>query len=112
MTKNSIAAMTLAAVLLSSAPVCADELARAGNQMLAAQLADAITTRALLEHRGWENDPLARPLVKTNASAVGSAVALNALARLLFRHSPSTLRWFAGIELEATANNVEHLRRH
>ncbi len=93
-------------------PARADDLAAAANALLAAQLADAVSTRALLRQPGaFERDPLARPFVRSDVTAIGAAVVANFIARAIFRHRPATMRVFAGIVAVAVGNNVRGILR-
>jgi hypothetical protein len=89
----------------------AQRLATCGNALLAAQFADALTTRAILRNGGYERDPLAVGVVRSGVGAYGSAIVLNALARFVTRNHPQTMCYLAGIETAAVANNLRILGR-
>lgn len=98
--------------MFSLVPVTAraSDQAAAANQLLAAQLLDAVTTRAILQRPGgYERDPLAKPFVKTNAEAFASVVLINFVARKFLK--PTLLRIFAGVHLVGTVNNIKDLSR-
>jgi hypothetical protein len=72
------AAAGLALCLALPIPVQADDAAK----LLNLQLADAVSTRILLQHPcAYERDPLARGLVRSDLGALGSAIVTNLLAR-------------------------------
>jgi hypothetical protein len=90
----------------------ADDTAAAGNQLLGVQIADAITTRSLLEYPGcYERDPLAKPFVHSDIAIGAMVVVTNVVARRLFRHAPGVLRILAGVDAVAVGNNVRVLSR-
>ena len=60
----------------------ADETASAANVLLVLQAADDATTRSIIEHGGYERDPLARGLVRSNWGMVVSTLVFNALTRM------------------------------
>jgi hypothetical protein len=100
-------ALFLVLAMSIPAPVLADPTAVAANQLLAAQLADAISTQELLKHPGaFERDPLAKPFTHSYEAQIGAAIALNVAGRILFKHAPEVLRVFTYIEGAAVANNV------
>jgi len=99
--------LTAVLVALTTSVASADELAREGNILLATQIADTVTTRIVINHNGgFERDPIARPFVHSNLSAGLATVAVNELLRVLFRHSPKTLRFFSIVELGTVGVNI------
>lgn len=110
MTFRAILAAALVALAIPSV-VSADETSRAANQLLAAQITDSLTTRLIITHGGYEADPLARPFIHSTASALGSAIAFNLLARTIFSRDPAVLRVLAGVEQSATAENLYQMTR-
>ena len=86
-------------------------LATCGNALLASQFADALTTRAILRNGGYERDPLAMGVVRSDVGAYGSATVLNVLARFVTRNHPQTMCYLAGMESAAVANNLRILGR-
>jgi hypothetical protein len=84
----------------------------AANELLAVQIADAVTTRSLIE-RPWcyERDPLAKPFVRSDVTIAATVVVTNLIARRIFRHAPAVLRVLAGVDAVAVANNVRILSR-
>lgn len=99
------------AILASSiSPVRAEDVASAGNLLLATQLADAITTSAALRSPiNSEHDPLARPFTHNEATTIGLFVVQNVLQRIIFRKHPAILRYFAIGEGYAVGSNVRIL---
>lgn len=92
--------------------VLADPQALASNQLLEAQFADAITTRALLQRpQDYERNPLARPFVANNLKSLGGVLAANLVARILFRHAPIVTRLLTGVEAICVGNNVRVLEK-
>ena len=82
-------------------PAQADEAAK----LLNLQLADAISTRILLQHPcAYERDPLTRGLVRSDLGALGSAIVTNLLARKWGNRG--FFRIASGTEALAIANNV------
>ena len=94
-------------------PAQADETAKAANQLLAAQLMDAVTTRAFLQDvpGSFERDPLVRPFTHSNAASLAGVIVTNLAVRVLFRHAPTVVRLFTVLEIGCTANNVRVLGR-
>ena len=84
----------------------ADATATAANQLLAAQALDAWTTREVIVSGGFERNPLAQPFVHSNAGIAVLFLAENVAFRLLFRHSPKTLRFITSTESAAVVNNT------
>lgn len=92
------------------APARADEAAVAANQLLAAQIADAVTTRAAFRLPGfYERDPLARPFVHNDLSMAASVIVINLVVRRLFH--PVVLRLLTGADAVSVANNFRVLSR-
>jgi hypothetical protein len=56
----------------------------------------------------FERDPLARPFVHSDATAIGFAVVTNLIARTVFRHNPLALKIFAGAEGSMIVNNLRN----
>lgn len=81
------------------------------NVLLGVQLADAITTRAILHGGGYERNPLAKPFVQSTLGAYSTVAAVNVIARLVTHHSPSLTCAAAGVESLAVANNLRVLGR-
>ncbi len=92
-------------------PAQADETAKAANQLLAAQLMDAVTTRAFLQNvpGSFERDPLVRPFTHSNAGSLAGVIVTNLAVRLLFRHSPKVIRLLTGVEGVMVVNNFRVL---
>ena len=89
----------------------ANVAARCGNAMLAAQLADAMTTREIMERPGgYERDPLARPFVHSNLSEFGAAIVTNVAARALFHRAPRVMCGIGVAEVPFVVNNLEVLK--
>ena len=88
-------------------------VARCANYALSMQLADAVTTRAFLTNGSgaFERDPIAKPFVQSNLTAIGSALIINVGARLLFRHSAPALCGLGVMETAAVVNNIRVLTR-
>jgi hypothetical protein len=79
------------------------------NVLLGIQLADALTTRAILGRGGYERDPLARPFVRSNFGAYAAVAVTNTVARSLTHRHPSLMCAVAGVESIAVVNNVRVL---
>lgn len=117
--KRTLAAIVLAAAFiadpwpypLGAPPATADEPAVAANALLLLQAGDDLTSRSVMLHGGYERDPLARGIVRSNAGVIISTLALNLAARLLFRHAPHVTEAFAGVEAAAIVNNARVIRR-
>jgi hypothetical protein len=92
-------------------PVQADESASAATALLLLQAGDDLTSRSVMVHGGYERDPLARGLVRSNWGIVVGTLVANAGARLLFRRAPHVIEGFAGIEATAIVNNARVLSR-
>jgi hypothetical protein len=91
----------LALCLTLPVPVRADEAAK----LLNLQLADAISTRILLQHPcAYERDPLTRGFVRSDLGALGSAIVTNLLARKWGNRG--FFRIASGAEGLAVANNI------
>jgi len=82
-----------------------------GNLLAISQFADALTTRAILRNGGYERDPLAMGVVRSDVGAYGSAIVLNVLARFVTKKHPQTMCYLAGMESAAVANNLRILGR-
>lgn len=83
------------------------------NQLLGTQLADAITTRILLqEPNTFERDPIAKPFVRTNLGALAGVIVTNAIVRLVFHHSPQVLQAAQRVEEGAVLNNLRVISDH
>jgi len=92
-------------------PVQADEAASAATALLLLQAGDDLTTRSVMQHGGFERDPLARGLVRSNWGTIVGSLVVNAGARLLFRHAPRAIKAGAAVEAAAIVNNARVLRR-
>ena len=110
-------AISAGAIASSPATSCADETAREANALAALDVLDLVATRATLARPyTWENNPVARPFVRSNASAVAyfatSALVANGIAHLLHRRSADLSRAFlageASLEVYSIANTVRH----
>lgn len=85
----------------------ADELASLANATLVLQVVDALQTRQLLRGdgiqpgctaHGFERNPLAVGFVKSDLGAIGTAVALNLLARVIFKKAPKAFYAIGAVE--------------
>jgi hypothetical protein len=105
--RKALAIVALAAVAAAPMPARADDAAK----LLPWQIADALTTRAILSHPcGYERDPLVRPFVRSDLGALAGAVVTNLLVRR-FVHQRRGLRIAIGTEQAAVANNLATLER-
>jgi hypothetical protein len=85
---------------------------RCANYALGAQVADALTTRMFMKQPGnFEIDPLARGIARSDIGEYGSAIALNLIARKVFRHAPAALCGMAVVETGFVVNNAVLLAR-
>ena len=103
-----------ALVLICAAPALGNESATVANQLLAAQIADAVSTRALLTMPcacGYETDPLARGVVRSNAGEIAAIVVTNILTRSLFRRAPRVVRAMTVVEGILAGNNFRLFMR-
>ena len=108
--KPLLIAVVLAALMIR--PASADDAAVAANQLLAAQIADAVTTRVMIQQSNtFERDPLARPFVHSNLAEAGAVVATSLLVRVLFRHAPTVMRLLTVVEAACVVNNVRVISR-
>jgi hypothetical protein len=92
-------------------PIVTQEKATCANIMLGVQLADAYTTRSILREGGYERDPLARGLVRSDVGAYASAIVLNVAARYAFHRHPAYMCYTAALESAAVLNNLNVLER-
>lgn len=106
-----LAAMILVGLMCSPAPARADTSFwnnPAANVNLVLMLGDMYTTRSDLRSSPTfqEGNPLAAPFVKTNAGAIGYAVGVNLIERVLFRHKRiGTWNNVNALEVSAIYNN-------
>jgi hypothetical protein len=92
-------------------PIVTQEKATCANIMLGVQLADAYTTRSILRQGGYERDPLARGLVRSDVGAYVSTIVLNVAARYAFHRHPAYMCYAAALESAAVFNNLNVLER-
>jgi hypothetical protein len=91
-----LAAIAACLIFLQPVAARADELTRLSNASFALTVLDMATTRLSIAHtNGSENNPLARPFVRSDVGALGYAVLTTALERVVFHRHP---RAFIGIE--------------
>lgn len=106
MKKTLALVAAFAAFALTTMPARADELASLANGTLVLQVVDALQTRQLVNSNGrpgciahgFERNPLAVGLVKSDLGAIGSAVALNLLARVIFKKAPKAFYAIGAVE--------------
>ena len=108
----TVAALALL-VACSGGVASADELAREANVALVLNVADMATTRALFIRSpyAFERNPIARPFVRSDAAALGYAVATNLIGRFLLRHAPKAFRFIDALEVGCLLNNARVLSR-
>lgn len=97
-----------AALIFAPVAASADELASLANGTLVLQVVDALQTRQIMQLQnplpngctphGFERNPLAIGIVRSDIGAIGSAVALNLLARVIFKHSPKSFYFIGAAE--------------
>ena len=105
--KIGAGAIALALFLwLLMAPLYADELASQANVNLVLQVTDMATTRPLIEAGGSERNPLARPFVHSNGTALLYALLSNAVERIIWRHGPKGILISDGIEVYSIGSNL------
>lgn len=105
--------VVLALAVGLAAPVRADELARQGNVNLVLQLGDMLGTRVDHDRGAIEDNPLARPFVRSNLSVLGYAVASNVINRLLWHRAPKAIMASDALEVTVILQNAataRHLR--
>jgi hypothetical protein len=99
-------AMAVAVVSLPVAGRCDD-----AATVLPWQIADALTTRLVLSRPcGYERDPLARGVVRSDLGAVAGAVVTNLVMRKFVRRH-SAFRIAIGTEATLVASNLANYER-
>lgn len=104
--KTLLIAAFAATLSLLPVPAPADELSSLANGTLVLQVVDALQTRQIIRSqgqpgcivRGFERNPLAVGLVRSDLGAIGSAVALNLLARVIFKKAPKAFYAIGAVE--------------
>lgn len=100
-------ALAALALFLAPGPSLADSLAQQGNQFLAIQFLDCVTTHEDLKLPNTvELDPLARPFTHSVAQNMIPAVVINVALRLLWHRKPKMFHYADVIEGTAVINNA------
>lgn len=102
--KRILAAAALAAAILIPSAARADEIARDTAAIAALDAVDLVTTRAIMRYPGgYENNPIARPLVRSNGGAVVAfalaVLAQDVIGHALYRHNHAVARTFVAEQM-------------
>jgi len=107
-----VAALLGCLILGTAAPARADDVTRLSNVSFALTLLDMATTRlSIAQTYGTENNPIARPFVRSDAGALGYAVLTTALERVVLRKHPRAFVGIAGVEAYAVVRNYTNRLR-